>query len=231
VILSHRWKFIFIKTGKTAGTSVEIALSRYCGPDDVITPITPEDESLRRELGYRGPQNYRVPFRYYTGEDWKNLVLKRRRREYYNHMPASELMTLIPRDIWDSYYTFSIERNPWDRTVSQYYHKMKDQDENTFMSLDEYVRSRASNPMKNYRKYTVDGRIVVDRVILFENLVEELKEVLKTIGIDTSDFSIPRAKSGVRKDKRHYRELLSPESAEQIRRDYAGEIEAFGYEF
>ena len=48
VIISHRHRFIFIKTGKTAGTSVEIALSKFCGPEDVITPISPEDEATRK---------------------------------------------------------------------------------------------------------------------------------------------------------------------------------------
>ena len=58
MIISHDYKFIFLKNRKTAGTSIEIALSKFCGPNDVITPISPEDEATRKELGYRGPQNY-----------------------------------------------------------------------------------------------------------------------------------------------------------------------------
>ena len=51
MIASHQHRFIFLKTRKTAGTSVEIALSKVCGPDDVITEISPEDEELRRAAG------------------------------------------------------------------------------------------------------------------------------------------------------------------------------------
>lgn len=39
VTISHEHRFMLIKTRKTAGTSVEIALSRSCGPDDIIRPI------------------------------------------------------------------------------------------------------------------------------------------------------------------------------------------------
>jgi len=72
MIISHRHRFIFIKLRKTAGTSMEIALSGICGDQDVITPISEEDEKVRREMGFRGPQNTLIPFRYYRQQDWKN---------------------------------------------------------------------------------------------------------------------------------------------------------------
>ena len=61
VIASHQHRFVFLKTRKTAGTSVEIALSKVCGPDDVITEISPEDEKLRQAAGGRAPQNFQSP--------------------------------------------------------------------------------------------------------------------------------------------------------------------------
>ena len=65
MIVSHRHRFIFIKTRKTASTSIEIALSQFCGPEDIITPIHPDDEAIRRSLGYPGPQNFLMqPGRY-----------------------------------------------------------------------------------------------------------------------------------------------------------------------
>jgi len=45
MIISHEHKFIFLKTKKTAGTSIELALSELCGLDDVITPLTTVDET------------------------------------------------------------------------------------------------------------------------------------------------------------------------------------------
>jgi hypothetical protein len=39
VIVSHEHRFIFLKSQKTGGTSLELALSRVCGPEDVITQL------------------------------------------------------------------------------------------------------------------------------------------------------------------------------------------------
>jgi hypothetical protein len=41
MIISHKYKFIFIKTFKTASTSVEAYFSQYAGSNDILTPITP----------------------------------------------------------------------------------------------------------------------------------------------------------------------------------------------
>jgi len=56
MIYSKQNDFLFIKGGKVAGTSVEMALSTVCGPEDIITPITPADELERLRLGGRGAQ-------------------------------------------------------------------------------------------------------------------------------------------------------------------------------
>ena len=77
MIISHKYKFIFLKTNKTAGTSIEIALSKFCGPKDVITPISLEDEEIRKELGYRGPQNYLSPPWDYTYKGVAAFLKKR----------------------------------------------------------------------------------------------------------------------------------------------------------
>ena len=42
-IISYRHKFIFVKTVKTAGTSIEVHLAAKCGPKDIVTPIIPSN--------------------------------------------------------------------------------------------------------------------------------------------------------------------------------------------
>ena len=38
MIISNKYKFIFIKTRKTADTTIEYNLSKYLGNDDIISP-------------------------------------------------------------------------------------------------------------------------------------------------------------------------------------------------
>src|SRR3954451_7963965 len=96
-----------MKTRKTAGTSVEIALSRVCGDADVITPVTPDDELLRRGRGGRGPQNYESP--------------PSPERKAFNPTPVSMVRKILGRQRFESYSSFAIERNPWDAVVSPYH--------------------------------------------------------------------------------------------------------------
>ncbi len=106
VIVSHAHRFIFLKSKKTAGTSMEIALSRVCGLDNIITPISLADEQLRRALGGRPPQHYTVP-----PLEWRSQP----------HLSASEVREIVGPDLWGSYFKFSIEQNPWDAVISLYY--------------------------------------------------------------------------------------------------------------
>ena len=58
MIISHKYKFIFVKTGKVAGTSVEMALRPYLGKNDVVTPVDSRDEKFATDKGIPGPKNY-----------------------------------------------------------------------------------------------------------------------------------------------------------------------------
>jgi len=45
--VSHEHRFIFLKTHKTAGTSIEVFLERHVEPGAIVTPILPEVEGHR----------------------------------------------------------------------------------------------------------------------------------------------------------------------------------------
>ena len=230
MIISDKHKFIFLKTEKTAGTSIEIALSKHCGPDDIITPISPEDEETRKGLGYPGPQNYLSPIcSYGIGDLAMLLLLCRKKLRFYNHITAKEVRTRIGEQVWNRYYKFCFERNPWDRVISHYYWCYKSEPR---PAISYFIESRKLLSLKRrgYELYTIDGKIAVDKVCRFESISEELEDIRRQLGIPEK-LELPRAKSNYRKDKRSYREILSEGERDKISELFRDEINLLGYEF
>ena len=123
MIISHKHRFIFMKTSKTAGTSIEIELSKFLGPQDVITPISEDDEALREDWGGHGPQNYEI--RANTPFIKKMKAERCWQGGFYNHMSALEVKNLVDPDVWQNYFKFCVVRSPWERVVSNYYWRYK----------------------------------------------------------------------------------------------------------
>jgi hypothetical protein len=229
VIISHKYKFIFIKTCKTAGSSIEFALSKFCGSEDIITGAIPEEVELRKSLGYRGPQNYVIPKANFGFHDWRRYLYKGTRPIFLKHGSASHIKKYISKEIWNSYYKFCVERNPWDRMISQYYWRNKSEQKPTiskFLESDEPSTLQKSG----INLYTIDGEIVVDKICFYENLEEDLEKVRIQCRLPEK-IILPKTKSGARKDKRTYREILNSEQAEKIGELSSKEIELFGYKF
>lgn len=234
MIISHKHKFIFIKTTKTAGTSIEIALSKHCGPDDVITPLAKRDEDFRQQKGYPGPQNCYGSFVRRAAGYLKFLLKGRPVRmqqlglRFYNHISAEEIKARVPESVWNNYYKFCVVRNPWDRVVSHYYFIYKNEPRPAiadYLESDGWINKLRE---RSYGLYTIDGEVAVDKICYFENLADDLEEVRKHIGIP-EPLELPKTKSKYRKDKRDYREILGDKEKERIAELFKDEIELHGY--
>jgi hypothetical protein len=202
VIISHKYRFIFVKTLKTAGTSIEFFLSQHCGPEDVVTPILPHIEPHR-------PRND---------------------EGFFNHIPAAAIRDRVGPDVWRTYFKFCVERNPWDKTLS-YYHMINGR-EGGGLSFREYLR-RNDFPT-NHPKYTEPGnpnRVIVDRVLLYERLAVDLRDVFHHLGVPFSGSLGVNAKSEYRTDRRPYREVYTRLQAELVGRVFAPERILHGYTF
>ncbi|MEZ5926778.1 MAG: sulfotransferase family 2 domain-containing protein [Hyphomicrobiaceae bacterium] len=229
MILSHVHRFIYIKTYKTASTSIEAALSEICGPDDVITEAS---EQLRGHRKQRA-QNYRlehplVPKRAL----WKKLLGRPERYYhpsigYYEHMPAWRVRAYVGEDVWRRYYKFSFERNPWDRQVSWYHYKTKSKASKP--SFETFNRDRKRAYVENFDLYSENGRIVLDHVGRYEALEEGFAAVLDAIGL-TGRVTLPVTNVSKAKD-RDYRSYYTDESRDLIGGWYRREISEFGYTF
>jgi hypothetical protein len=228
VILSHEREFIYIKTRKTASTSVEIALSRYVGERGVITTIDPVDEAIRAGLGLRGPQNEGIPLRLYTLRHWVRRLRRKEWARYYIHMPAYEVRETLRRSTWQSYYRFCLERNPWDKAMSLYY--WRTQHVRPRPPLLTFLRSLRREELSNWETYTIDGRLAVDRVYRYEALESELAHLRQTLGLP-ADLQLPHAKSQSCTDHRPYPAIMGREERSLVARACAREIALLGYTF
>lgn len=231
MIISHKHQFIFFKTSKTAGTSFEIALSKYCGEQDIITPITPNDEQVRKELGYRSHQNYFIPFRQYTKLDWVKLLIKQQRLCFYNHITAEEVRSYVDPQIWNSYFKFCFERNPWDKVIS-HYHWVNHFGNKKYATLTEFINSGKAGKIRSFDVYTIGGIPVVNKIYKLEELEEALEDISIQLKLDEKiKMPVYKAKGNVRKDKRHYSEVLSEEEKETISKIFAREIAWMNYKY
>jgi hypothetical protein len=223
MIISHKHKFIFIQNRKVAGSSVKAYLARHCGPDDIVTP-TIDNRQGRNIMGLWNP----LPDILY-GKKFRRVILNlATRRKFYGHMPASMVRSRAPRSVWDTYFKFCIERNPWDKTLSHYYMKSSRPDRQ--MTLDHYLEQWTL--CSDYNRYTDrDGNILVDRVIRYERLIEELGEVLVKLGIPFEGSLGANVNAQFRSDSRDYREQFSAEQKEIVEKAFANEIRMFGYRF
>ena len=228
MVLSHTHKFIFIKTAKTAGTSIEVFLAQHCGPDDVVTPVFPpvEGHTPRNHAALFNPVPEIFAGLNRFGDTASDLL---RRRKFYNHMRAALVRARIPDKIWRSYFKFCVERNPWDKVLSHYH--MHRHRAGGALSLDEYF-ARGKFPI-NYRRYTDhSGReIIVDRVLRYENLNAELAEVCAQLRIPFTGSLGTGAKTEYRTDRSPYWEVFNDAQRRLIEQTFAREIELHGYRF
>src|SRR5215475_11811748 len=229
MILSHKYKFIFIKTAKTAGTSIEVFLSKLCSPQDIVTPIAPpvEGHQARNYEGFINPmpEILERPGKLFSA--LHHTITSR--TKFYNHMPAREVKNRIPADVWNGYCKFCVERNPWDKVLSHYH--MHAAREGGSLLLDEYL-ARGRFPINYFRYTDRPGKtIIVDRVVRYEKLLAELGEVFAQLQIPFDGTLGVAAKSEYRADRQPFQRAFSDEQRRIVEKAFAKEIELHGYRF
>jgi hypothetical protein len=98
------------------------------------------------------------------------------------------------------------------------------------LTLDQYFK--AGDFCLNYPLYTdANGNVIVDRVIKYEFLMDELKTVFGMLGIVFNGTLGVNAKSDHRTDRIPYQEVFTAEHKTIIERVFAKEIEMHGYRY
>ncbi|WP_343115686.1 hypothetical protein [Ostreiculturibacter nitratireducens] len=254
MIISREHSFIFLHNRKTAGSSISVSLSRYLGPDDLQISAIPETLSAglpltERVLREANKQAHGLLplFRLLGKRAYARAVARSIDHAYRPllgrkppHAPAATVAAAFPED-WAACRKFCVVRNPWDKTVSDHFWRIKGiRNPPTF---DAYVRALAAGdslngivPIEfhsNWELYTINDTVIADHVVRFENLAEELQTVLQSLGLDWDGW-LPRAKGGTRKTSKRsggYRDMYDAETAAIVGNLYAREAETFGYTF
>jgi len=190
MLVSHLKKFIFLKTVKTAGTSVEIFFEEFCtATPKLYAPggeFRPEEKSKFGIVGARGEMaNELGP-------------------EFYNHIPARELKDKLGSKIWDEYFKFTVCRNPYDALVSQFWFQRRKLNYEMIRQpsqvIHEAFRRWLSEPRDNLNShiYLIDGIPAVNFFIRYESLEEDVNTVSRILGIDKNLSELQNFKSGIR---------------------------------
>lgn len=217
-LVSYRKKFIFLKTSKTAGTSIEGFLERYCLPEGEFTPQHARAETVTEAgiIGQRPGRRVGNP-------------------RFWSHMPARDLKKEVGDDVWDHSFKISVVRDPYDKVVSTFFFRSRvgGQDYRNSSPAEvkrcfkEFVRN-ANLPIDR-NKYTISGKLCTDYVIRYEHLSEDLKELAERLDLEFDETMLPKYKSGHRPEGQRIEDLFDDETSQIVELVYRFEFKTFGY--
>jgi hypothetical protein len=218
MLVSHRHKFIYTKTVKTAGTSVEAYFERFCMPESAWTPSHRRDAYATDTgiIGYRGPN---------PPSDC----------EWWHHMPAEQIREKVGADIWDSYFKFCVIRNPYEKAISSFYFFQQQPMHKQTHFEDEPSRFEcwldSCTPPIDRDKYLLDDKFCLDDVIRHETLEADMERICNRLNIPWDAAYLPTYKSGLRPRHASARNRYTDKSTRIVSDTYDFEIDYFNYAF
>lgn len=233
MIISHTHKFIFIKSFKTAGTSIDSTLSNFCSGDDIVTPLN----DFKHNRNDKGEFLHKAM----NADEFVKLDLPN-----LQHVEAHTIKDMVDPEVWNNYFKFSIARNPWDRAISYFYWNNRQdpalqQKKRFYHYLGvpfkelEQLKKLFSEFIKNTMLpsndpfYIIDDELCVDSVIRYENLVDDFNNICSNLGLP--DAELPHLKGGIRAGRYHYSEYYDEESKAIVAEQHKNDIRLFGYKF
>lgn len=220
LVISDKYRCIFIHVPKTAGTSIEYKLQSFNalrgGVQDHRSLREIEPHGIRHLLQDIGSLNYEM-----AQNRLKNIIRRQR---------------CASRQQFQQYFKFSFVRNPWTRALSWYQNVMRDENHRKKHRIPEdcsYEAFLTDYPdqwaLRPQLYWLVDhrGEIPLDFIGRFENLSEDFAHVCKVLQLENSE--LPRMIAST--SKSHYTEIYNEITKRIIAERYAEEIDYFGYRF
>jgi len=204
-LVSYKHNFVFIKTHKTASTSAEMFLEPFCAPPGhQVTMTSPPRES---EYGIIGCRN--IPFD--TPPYWEG------------HAGARKIRDGLPPEVWEACQKVSTTRNPFTRAVSKFFYRMSlgllpkpQSDADTVEAFRSFL---ASDKFKSdYFRVHIKHAYVIDRMIRYEHLGEDLETLARDLGLPLEMTSLPHARNNQKaRAGATLEQLYDDASAERVR--------------
>ena len=220
VLVSHIYKFIYLKNGKVAGSSVESFFGQFC-----------VDPAKQAQYSFEDKQDESVTTFGILGHR-----LGGRGKNWFDHKFAKDIRQDLGEQMFNAYYKFCVVRNPYDKEVSSYFFTKNTASphavERTW-TFKEFCRNKRDHKNDNLQRIFLDGKPVCQYYIRYENLQEDIKTVLKQLGITNYSLAnFPQHKSQYRVNKKkHYSTYYDEECKEIVSKKYKVEIDMFGYTF
>lgn len=156
------------------------------------------------------------------------------------HMTVKEVQEQIGLD-WFRAFTFTVIRNPYDKVVSQYEHRFRLNHDNIRtknISFDEWIKFTYKEKRPEFRKagpnffstqkewlLNKNGKIDIDYIVRFENLIEDYRVIQDIIGIKEK---LPHLNKTERKP---YKKYYSKESKKIVEDYFKDDFEEFNYKY
>lgn len=208
MIISYSHKFIFVRTRKTASSTIEDVLRSNLAPEDIyVSQKKLVDGQTRAEIG----------------EQHENVA---------GHMTLKEIVPLVSSQFWADSFKFSCERHPYEKAVSlAHYNWLRGENRGAprDMGFDNYLdRIVRRGNYRGFDHYSIDGKVAVDDLIRFETLLEDLRRIGERLGLSVPP-ELPQKKTAHRKDRRPASDVLSERQKEVVYDHCKEEFELFGY--
>lgn len=214
MLISHIYKFVYVKAEKVASTSTEALLEKYCLIPEIMShhKIKPYADEIISDYGIVGKRRWGKP----SSGVW------------FNHKTPNGIKRDFPNDNWEEYTKVTNIRNPYDMTVSFYSTVYRGIfDKNKFQEFLE-VEGEKLLHHKNYIFWTIDNEFCLDYYIRYEHLEEDIQNFLKMKGIPDEGHKLPHYDNSQRP---HYREIYNEQTKKIVYRMFEEVFEKFKYEF